>query len=108
MPEAESPAQKNVILENVKFERPSILRLSAISQYCWFANVEVKETDFDMLIDTGSAVTIISKDAFDAQSNQRALACFNLIATSFKAWRSQAKTSLNRHQPTNTYLLNVS
>ncbi|CAC5406228.1 unnamed protein product [Mytilus coruscus] len=43
---------------------PSIVRLSAISN-CWFANVEIGGLDTNMLIDTGSAVTLISKENYD-------------------------------------------
>lgn len=45
-------------------KRPSFVRLSAISDHCWFANVEVDSTDVNMLIDTGSAVTLISKEKY--------------------------------------------
>ncbi|VDI22567.1 Hypothetical predicted protein [Mytilus galloprovincialis] len=44
---------------------PLIVRLSAISNNCWFANVEIGGLDTNMLIDTGSAVTLISKENYD-------------------------------------------
>lgn len=44
---------------------PLIVRLSAISNNCWFANVEIGGLDTNMLIDTGSAVTFISKENYD-------------------------------------------
>ena len=45
-------------------ERPT-LRLTAIAQTCWFVSVDVCKTSVKFLVDTGSAVTLISKQVFD-------------------------------------------
>ena len=64
--EAESSACKSAseINSNSQNARPSI-RLTAISQSCWFANVKLNSLPTEMLIDTGSAVTLISKEVYD-------------------------------------------
>jgi hypothetical protein len=51
--------QRDKTFNNETIKRPAILRLSAISYYCWFVNIGIGGTSCDMLIDTGSAVTII-------------------------------------------------
>lgn len=44
--------------------RPSIL-LSAIAKECWFCSVDIQNININMLVDTGSVVTILSKQVFD-------------------------------------------
>ena len=45
------------------------MRLAAITQHCWFATVFVNQICIDMLVDTGSAVTLISKNIYEKISN---------------------------------------
>ncbi|CAC5408205.1 unnamed protein product [Mytilus coruscus] len=52
-------------LTNSKRKRPSSLRLAAITQHCWFAKVFIDKFCIDMLVDTGSAVTLISKNVYE-------------------------------------------
>ncbi|KAJ8298520.1 hypothetical protein KUTeg_025051, partial [Tegillarca granosa] len=44
--------------------RPQI-RLLAITPSCWFAKVNIGNIQIKMLVDTGSSVTVLSKDLFD-------------------------------------------
>ncbi|CAC5394892.1 unnamed protein product [Mytilus coruscus] len=59
-------ALTNSKLGEVKLgKRPSRMRLAAITQYCWVAKVFIGNIYVNMLVDTGSAVTLISKNVFE-------------------------------------------
>ena len=46
-------------------KRPSSIRLAAISQKCWFIKVFIDLFPINMLVDTGSAVTLISNGVYE-------------------------------------------
>lgn len=68
--EATGSAQTNNCVANLdKNVRPNSFRLAAISQHCWFIKVSIGNSDIKMLVDTGSAVTLLSKQIFDSLRN---------------------------------------
>lgn len=48
--------------------RPSFVRLSAVSKSCWFASVEIGGVSTNMLVDTGSSVSLLSKEIYETLS----------------------------------------
>ena len=50
------------------------MRLSAVSNNCYFANIRIdNDLNMSMLIDTGSAVTLLSKDYFDELNHKQTI-----------------------------------
>lgn len=67
--EATGSAQTNNCVANFdKNVRPNTnsFRLAAISQHCWFIKVSIGNSDIKMLVDTVSAITLLSKQIFDS------------------------------------------
>ncbi|CAC5381216.1 unnamed protein product [Mytilus coruscus] len=47
-------------------DRPhSSFKICSISKSCWLADVRINDTSFDMLVDTGSDVTLVSSEIFN-------------------------------------------
>lgn len=68
--EATGSAQTNNCVANLdKNVRPNSFRLAAISQHSWFIKVSIGNSDIKMLVDKGSAVTLLLKQIFDSLRN---------------------------------------
>lgn len=68
--EATGSAQTNSQVKNLENDvRPKSFRLAAISQHCWFVKVLIGDLDIKMLVDTGSAATLLSKQILSSLEN---------------------------------------
>ena len=52
-------------------KRPSSIRLAAITQKCWFIKVFIDSLPINMLVDTGSAVTLIFNAVYEQLGRAR-------------------------------------
>ena len=59
----------SIATDSYEIQGPKSFRLAAISQHCWFARVLVGDLAIKMLVDTGSAVTLLSKQTLNLPDN---------------------------------------
>lgn len=64
MLEAADTANVKVDVSHESVDRPNII-LAIVNKSCWFANVILENIGISMLVDTGSAVTLVSKRIFE-------------------------------------------
>ena len=59
----------SITTDSNEIKGPKSFRLVAISQHCWFARVLIGDLAIKMLVNTGSAVTLLSKQTLKLLDN---------------------------------------
>ena len=76
--------------------------MCSISQSCWFVGVRINDTSFDMLVDTGSDVTLVSSEIFSPyhpQSDGMVERYNQTVQTMLAMYVDENRSDWNNHLP---------